>query len=176
MKGKDHLEKFILEHRNEFDSDIPSEHLWEKMSGKITPGNNYSWIWKAAAILFFGLSTYLLVDRIEQENSTLVSNEIMEFINAETYYNSMIKVRREELEIYIGKDSPYFIEFSADIAELDSIYSQLKHEFDLNNDDFVMEAMIKNLQLRIEVMDRQMQIIQKVQKLNKNKNEDNVAI
>ena len=88
----------------------------------------------------------------------------------------MIKARREELEIYIGKDSPYFIEFSADIAELDSIYSQLKHEFDRNNDDIVMEAMIKNLQLRIEVMDRQMQIIQKVQKLNKNKNEDDVAI
>jgi len=180
MKDNDPFEKFIKEHREEFDSELPADKVWENITNKLaadTKSIRYSWVWKAAAILFFGLSTYLFIDKnINETISKYTSSEQGQFENTEAYYNSMISVRKGELEIYISKDSPFYLEFSTDITELDSIYSQLKEEYDCNQEDIVMEAMIKNLQLRIEIMDRQLQVIQKVQKLTNNKNKDEVVI
>lgn len=174
---QDKLEEFIIVNREAFDSEEPKSKIWERISYKLTASvqkkMDFTWLWKAAAIFFFGLSGYLFL-RDNDLNSNLASynsSEIVEFQNAENYYNSLIHSKQLELSEYINKDSPFYDDFKKDIVELDSIYSELKTEFDDNNDEMIIEAMVRNLQLRIEITDRQLKIIQKVKKLNKNENE-----
>ena len=175
MRGKDSFEDYIRNNRDEFNSEEPSQIVWENISKNLKPKSDYSWLWKVAAVLFFSLSTYLVFEKVV-EGEKLTSIEYNEFSNTEQYYNNIIQVRREELEDNIDKSSPFYCEFSSDITELDSIYSQLKSEYNTSSEDIVMEAMIKNLQLRIEIMDRQLQIIQKFKNLTKNKDQDEVVI
>jgi len=185
-KPEDFLEKYILEHRQEFDSvDPPPEVLDNiisevslKKGVKIKP--SWSWMWRAAAVLFFGISTYLFFQKESKEVTQNGINETWElqmadFVNTERYYNSMIQVKRQELLGFIDKGSPYYTDFKKDIGELDSMYTILKKEYDYNNHDLVLDAMINNLQLRIEIMDKQLQIIQQVQNENQTNN-DKVTI
>ncbi len=183
-EDQDKLEQYIQANRDAFDSEVPGSHLWEGiakiLSHKIATTRrktDFSWMWKAAAIIFFGLSGYLFIRDINP-GTGMANNgsvEYREFQNAENYYNSMIYLKQQELQEYIDKNSPFYEEFKMDVLELDSIYTTLKIEFDHNNDDLIMEAMVRNLQLRIEIMDRQLKIIQKVKKLNNN-NENEIAI
>ena len=175
MNDKDKLEKYIESNRDQFDSEEPSQVVWKRISNNLSTTSDYTWFWKVAAVLFFGLSSYLVFDKIVEPDK-LATIEYNEFTNTETYYNNIIQVRREELEVYIDESNPLYCEFSSDITELDSIYGQLKSEYYTSDEDIVMEAMIKNLQLRIEIMDRQLQIIQKFKSLTKNKNQDEVVI
>ena len=179
-EDKDKLEGYIEANREAFDSEVPRSHLWDGIANTLLhkisttrKKTDFSWMWKAAAIIFFGLSGYLIIRDISPESGTAnnVSIEYREFQNAENYYNSMIHMKQQELMEFIDKNSPFYEEFKNDVSELDSIYTALKIEFDNNNDDLIMEAMVRNLQLRIEIMDHQLKIIQKVKKLNNNENE-----
>ncbi len=176
MKEKDLFEEYIRKNRDEFNSEKPSQVVWENISKNLKPKSDYSWLWKAAAVLFFGLSSYLVFEKMVEPGDKLATIEYSEFSNTEAYYNNIIQVRREELEDNIDKSSPFYCVFNSDISELDSIYGQLKSEYNIINEDIVMESMIKNLQLRIEIMDRQLQIIQKFKNLTKNKDQDEVVI
>jgi len=183
-EDQDKLEQYVHAHREAFDSEVPGNHVWEgivKTLSHKTPTTqrniDFSWMWKAAAIIFFGLSGYLFIRDIDSWTGMANNGsvEFREFQNAENYYNSMIYSKQQELQQYIDKNSPFYEEFKKDVLELDSIYTVLKVEFNQNNDDLIMEAMVRNLQLRIEIMDRQLKIIQKVKKL-KNNNENDIAI
>ncbi len=181
-KRKDKLEQFIRDHRNEFDSADPPPGIWDAISrhlnhaGPENRPNHWLWIWKAAAILFFGLSAYLLIQINGNERSDITwEQQIAEFENAEQYYNNLIQVKRQELTTYLDEKSPFYYDFRQDISELDSMYILLKHDFEINSNNLVMDALIRNLQLRIEIMDRQLQIIQKV-KQAKNRNNEDVTI
>ena len=181
-KTKDKLEQFIRDHRSEFDSAEPPAEIWKAVSRQldntdpVNETNQWLWIWKAAAILFFGLSAYLFTQIIGNERTDIMwEQQITEFENAEQYYNSIIHVKKQELINYLDEKSPFYYDFKKDISELDSMYILLKDDFDTNSNDLVMDAMIRNLQLRIEIMDRQLQIIQKVKQV-KNKNNDDVTI
>ena len=185
-KPKDKLEQFIRGHRSEFDSADPPDEIWKAVSWQLDHSNpenvpnHWLWVWKAAAILFFGLSAYLFIQingnkRSEYNMNITWEQQIAEFENAEQYYNSIIHVKKQELINYLDEKSPFYYDFKKDISELDSMYILLKGDFDTNSNDLVMDAMIRNLQLRIEIMDRQLQIIQKVKQV-KNKNNDDVTI
>jgi hypothetical protein len=59
------------------------------------------------------------------------------------------------------------------MARLDSSYTQLKKQlYTTPNTDKVMGAMIQNLQLRIEVLNRQLEVLQRVEKLQKQQNSE----
>jgi len=185
-KPEDFLEKFILEHKQEFDSADPPPEVLDQIISEINlkkgkkTRTSWSWMWRAAAVLFFGISAYLFFQKESKEVTQNGINEVWEqqtedFANTERYYNSMIQVKRQELLGFIDKGSPYYTDFKNDIGELDSMYTLLKKEFDFNNHDLVLDAMIKNLQLRIEIMDKQLQIIQQVQNENQ-ANNDKVTI
>ncbi|NNF33239.1 MAG: hypothetical protein HKN68_03975 [Saprospiraceae bacterium] len=183
MKPEDRLEKFIIEHRSELDSVEPPRDIWEKVASEVhSNGANdhrlskLDWFWRAAAVLFFGITVYFVSDRFiptEQEDfsTTITDQSYQEFINAEQYYSSIIQVKKEELnDVLAGKDQ-LNSDFSKDIAELDSMYLLLQKDYDINNDELVLDAMISNLRVRIEILDRQLQIIENINKIRANKDE-----
>lgn len=93
-----------------------------------------------------------------------------ELAEVEAYYTSQIRSKKSELSAYdlkvLGLDEQQ--EVDAELARLDNSYQKLKKDLLTSpNTDKVMGAMIQNLQIRIEVLNRQLEILQKIEQLQK---------
>jgi hypothetical protein len=175
----DKLEKFIKTHRAALDDKEPSSELWGKIAQEIRPEKQIQpasralVFWRvAAAVLFFATSA-LLIDKFVYQESTssiVATTTNPALIEAEGYYMSLISQMSEEITTYKQNDysDPQFIH---DMNSLDSVYQALKQDLVLGNEQNIIDAMIQNLQLRIEVLNNQLEIIQSIEKFKREENE-----
>ncbi|WP_420318123.1 hypothetical protein [Ekhidna sp.] len=164
----DHLEKFIMENRDAFDDADPSVNVWSEIDQKLAKKRSY-WpaMWKVAAVLFMVSTVYLMIDR----NINAVDEGPMlseEFTQAEDYYVKLISQKRLMIEEQLTPEQHE--QFLVEIDQLDSMYVELKKTYQTNaSNDRVMDAMISNLQLRLEILNKQLDILQNI----KNQNNEN---
>jgi len=173
----DQLEKYINEHRSEFDAESPSSEAWKNIRdglGDERANMNTAWYWKAAAVMLLMLSTYLIVDKVSQSDSTTpfiaqLEEPEDEFVMAEDYYFSVInqkivEIQESELSPEIKKD------FTQEIQRLDEMYSELQLEYQQVQDEKIKDAMILNLQLRINLLNEQLNIIRNIKTIKEDEN------
>jgi hypothetical protein len=137
----------------------------------------------AASIILLlgcGLTLFLVKQSAPEAAYTLAATEqgqlrkiAPELVEVEAYYTSQINEKKDQLTAYdlkvLGLDEQQDID--RELARLDSSYTQLKKQlYTTPNTDKVMGAMIQNLQLRIEVLNRQLEVLQRVEKLQKQRN------
>lgn len=184
MKGKDKLEEFIIQNKAEFDELEPQNELWNNIAQRLDNHTqvvkNYNWIWKAAAVVFLCLSIGLIWERnANNTNGNIAENEVLvsespediELLKVENYYTNLINERKTEINIYASTNPSLAKTFENDLVQLDSIYGQLKTQIlQNNNDQKVKDAMILNLQLRIEILNRQLNILQQIKQIKKDEN------
>lgn len=100
-----------------------------------------------------------------------------ELAEAESYYTELIAEKQKELEKYSLDDLNLKEEFKGDISELDSTYNSLKKElYNVPSKEKVSEAMILNLQTRIEILNQQLKILEKTKKKKKSKKNEKMDI
>jgi len=171
---KDNLENFVQENRQEFDDLNPSKEVWKKINQRLSKKNEWlGWSWKVAAVLFLGLSIGLLFERnLNQERSNLVaevnqdSNELQK---VENYYIRLISIKRQEITAMIDRQSFIDRELLRDLDKLDAMYSGLKVDLETNqNNEKLINAMIRNLQLRVKILNQQLDILEKISKYENN--------
>lgn len=167
----DELERFVSKNRASFDSTAPPERIWSRIDEKLRRKTSiWPRVWKVAAMLFMASTAYLLIDRSATVNNELVMPE--EFRQAEAYYISQISQRREIIEQEL--DAEERAAFLKEIDVLDSMYVELKKTYRLNaSSDRITNALINNLQLRADILDRQVEILQIIKK---QKNENDLSI
>jgi hypothetical protein len=161
----DQFEKFIIENREAFDSANPSEKAWIKIDQKLSK-KQAIWpaIWKVAAVLFMVSTIYLMIDRNMNQSEGAVLSE--EFTQAEDYYVKLISQKRLAIKEQLTPEQHE--QFLVEIDQLDSMYVELKKTYQTNaSNDRVMDAMISNLQLRLDILNKQLDILQNI------KNQDN---
>ncbi len=131
----------------------------------------------AAVVLLLGCAlTFILTKQnVPNTANTLAAatevplNRIApEMVEVEAYYTSQIEAKKNQLSEYdlkvLGLDKDQ--EIDQELERLNNSYLQLKKElYTTPNTDKVMDAMIQNLQLRIRVLNRQLEILQKVEQL-----------
>lgn len=161
---------------------------------------SYRSVWKitsaAAAIVLVGFMGFKLWggqqpasnNNIAQtEDSTLLKNTLAtdfnlkeldpELAEAESYYTELIAEKKQELDKYSLDDVTLKEEFKGDISELDSTYNSLRKElYSVPGKDKVSEAMILNLQTRIEILNQQLKILEKAKKKKKPKKNEKMDI
>ncbi len=176
MKGK--LEKYIREHKDKLDTGVPSDAVWESIEKELeedVPRKifNLTNLWKVAAVFFFGLSIYLLsqMNQTTDVTSIQVAQTVdAEFLETETFYVSQISTKRTQL-LENGRENPELVkDFTNDVNKLDSIYQTLKAELESENTDALQNALIQNLQLRMELLNQQLMILENVKNSNTNEN------
>ncbi|MEM6735046.1 MAG: hypothetical protein AAGC64_06980 [Bacteroidota bacterium] len=156
----DQFEKFIMDNQSAFDEAEPSNELWHKIEKKLRkkkPG--FRLTWKAAAVLFLISTIALLINQINIDSKGPELSQ--EFVDAEDYYVSMINQRKE----FIKKElTPEYEEvFLLEINQLDSMYKELKKTYQTNSSsERVVNAMISNLQLRLDILNRQLEILENI--------------
>ncbi|MBU2913553.1 MULTISPECIES: hypothetical protein [Reichenbachiella] len=178
---KDKLEDFIREQRDEFDDLEPSEALWRGIAGKLDgsetkskQSDRYMWLWKVAAVVFVCLSIGLLSERYwtsgVSEEIVAVEEEPSEDIErVERYYSQLIAERRAEIIIVMKQTDIVDDQLLHDLDDLDQMYQELKMDLAQNqNNEKVINAMIRNLQLRVEILNKQLKILDQLIKYEEN--------
>ena len=185
------FEKFIQKNRKEFDSETPSEKVWDNIKLPVSKktARQFSirdiYKWSAVAAVFFIIitSAYFLLIR---NNNNLENNTTKEQIpgkqndigiiapeyDAEfTRFFRFIENRQRELSAASNEHPELYSQFLDDLAALDSSYRVLKSKAAQSpNRDVIIKAMIQNLQLQAELLNRQLMIFNQ---FNKSKNSDN---
>jgi hypothetical protein len=79
------------------------------------------------------------------------------------YYAKLIEIKQEELKT-LEKDEPLlYKQFASDVEKLDKVYHSLKTQLPENsNQEQIIEAMVSNLQLQINLLNKQLKIIKQI--------------
>jgi hypothetical protein len=156
----DGLEEFVLKNGRLFDDLEPKEELWNKVNRKLTRPKEKKPLfifWKVAAVLLFMSTAYLIAERWQDrdEDKTVVLDE---FIEVESYYASLISERRYQLNQ--GNEVLAKITFE-ELNELEEYYVLLKDDFqNLGSQERIVAALIQNLQLRMQLLNRQIHLLE----------------
>lgn len=172
----DRLEKFIKAHRVELDDKHPRKDLWKDIELQINSDvkersiSNRMVYWRAAAVILLLISSWLVFDKINQSSEERSEQTIVqsnpELLEAETYYTSLIDQKRQEINNVSQK---YNIDenFLEEIDKLDSMYIVLKQNLNQGNEENMVDAMILNLQFRIDILNKQLSIIESIENSQK---------
>lgn len=155
----DPFEKFVIQNREAFNDSEPSHELWGRIQQEIQPKKrNRSIVWKLAAMLFLAANIYLIQDKYSGSKVVHLSSEFKE---AENYYLTLINQKKQEIARSLDPDEEEL--FLHEIDELDSMYFNLKNNYQYKtSNERVLDAMINNLQLRLEILNRQIEILENI--------------
>ncbi len=180
MNNDQKLEEFIKNHRRELESSPAEDKLWLAIQADLDQGTvqesepekkaDYTIYWKVAAILLLALSSVLgYYNWQTSESDSALSNP--EFANAETYYNELINQKKEEIRVYAVSNPELESSFLEDISALDQMYAELKKEAKkTGGQEIVLDAMIQNLQLRIDILNQQIIVLEQIKNREENEN------
>jgi hypothetical protein len=161
------LEEFIKKNRTEFDHKEPREKLWDRIESDLD-GNppKFAWIWKAAVVVLLAACGYLIWERGHVETTDPVASADLlvdpEFVETELYYTQLIAEQRRLVEQFELDDPELKENFRRDLASLDTAYQDLQQEYVDTSNETVLEAMIDNLQLRMELLNQQLVILKQI--------------
>ena len=163
----DNLEKYILNHREQFDDMEPDPAIWERIETRKAPVLRINWkdiAWKAAAAAAIFVASYFFHDYMSSRNSSpeQIFSENMEdaspmakeLIEAEAYYSSMIRQKQDEIFRLTTSNPSIRHEIDMEMVDLDRVYSELKEDLKDNaHNEEVIEAMIQNYRLKLDILE-----------------------
>ena len=155
---KDSLKEFINKHRADFDHHYPSARVWRSINASLRLGSSRrAWnslsAWRAAAILFFGISAYLLVFGSGSPGKKEMANGHGEFYDVESFYEGQIAEKVAFLEDF---DNAYEGDrFTQDQQKLDAMCQILREELKAKPSEKVKDAIILNMLIRVDLLNQQ---------------------
>ncbi len=164
----DKLEKFVINHSDEFDVFEPDDKIWDNIKSKTTPVRKINMkkiVWRVAAGITIFLASWLINDWVQKDKADQVvvaenhsentaNDNIQVLMEAEVYYTSKINSAREEINRLSGSDKNLINVLDYDLNELDEVFEELKNDLKDNSDNQeVIEAMIQNYRLKLQILE-----------------------
>lgn len=153
-------------HQSKFQSKLNVELHTKKTS--------YKWLYVAASVVLLvglALKFYPKSDEIipTQDNVEYISlgNISPELKTVETYYTNNINLALSEIEL-TEENKELFDGYIAKLGELTKEYKSLTDELNKGVNDNVINALISNLQLRLQLLKRLQQQLNELKKTNQN--------
>lgn len=174
------LEEIIKQNREEFDTEIPSEMLWNSIHAKLQKQKN-GFSWKpyaaAASIMLFIAFTWLIANhKFNGPDLNSTSSIPAEIKEAQVQFASLIELKRNELNQYKATNPSLIKDFEYQLIELQKNYATLLPQLkDENKRDLVLQAVIENLQMQVNILNQQIEIINQL-KTSKNETEEIVPL
>lgn len=187
---KDKLEKYIAEHKSEFDQDTPPPMVWMNLEKHLDENNNKDTtakvvqmpgimrIMQVAAMFIVVMGVGLLIGLQLNKGNTYANSNLEEFVEAEKHYNKEIDKMWTVVKASSIEEKENIEE---DLNSLDAVYNELKNELITNpnnNTDHVVNAMINNYRAKIDILETVLMKYQE-EKTNEQKinlNDDKVEI
>ena len=168
----DKLEKYILDHREDFDDLEPDQALWDRVDTRKAPVIRINWkdiAWKAAAVAVIFVASYFFHDYMASrrqpspmmgENRSEASPMAKELIEAEAYYTSRIDLKKDEVFRLTAGNPEIRREIDMELVDLDRVYNELKADLNDNAaNEEVIEAMIQNYRLKLDILEEMLMML-----------------
>jgi hypothetical protein len=187
MKNQEHknLEQFIQNHHQDFDMHEVSAGLWDKIDkslGKeIEPDEVVfkfkkssisrfkSWAIAASVLLVMGYLSVFYLNNKSDSTEQIVAEVAPQYGDKMVQYTSLIESKREEIKQIENHDPVMYKEFATEIEKLNQDYQNLQTELSQTpNQEDLVKAMVQNLQVQLDILNRQLMIIEKVKEYQKN--------
>lgn len=169
----DNLERFIRDNKSEFDEDIQSDKMWieieENLKAKKIRSRMRSISVAASILLLFASSMFLFqLKNNDVSNTDEIINQ--EVLDAQSQFSSLIEIKRSELNQYKNSQPELINELNKQLQDLQNNYKLLLPQLkDENKKDLIVQALIENLQLQLEVLNRSLEIVQSLKNENHEK-------
>jgi hypothetical protein len=83
-------------------------------------------------------------------------------------FTSLIEQKTDSLQVFAADNPELYQKFSTDLERIQADYDLLKQDLAKSpNQEFIIRAMEKNLELQLQVVSQQLQIINQVRQVNK---------
>lgn len=156
---KDSLKDFVDNNRGEFDNRNPGPGVWDRIQANLPGMKTVSlWnsvaIWRAAAVIFMGLSVVLFMTSREATSETKIASSLQgEFKDIESFYSEEIASKValiDHLDGGFDRD-----QFTQDLEKLDAMYQVLRDELKAHPTEKVRDALILNILVRLDLLNQQ---------------------
>jgi hypothetical protein len=180
------FEDFIKKNREEFDEVEPSADLWSKIEQSLnlqeelpkkpaTKTFSLAFVLQVAAsvivIMGIGFGIYLQSQKDAKGIDLAAINP--EYAKQQLHYASLVETKLTELKSVAKTDPQLYKEFSAEIAKMDSTYKRLNIDLATSpNQERVLRAMIRNLQIQTEVLNQQLSVIEQFNQMKKDQQDE----
>ncbi|WP_454801743.1 hypothetical protein [Mucilaginibacter phyllosphaerae] len=186
------LDDFMKNNREEFDDLEPRADIWknialeldawedEKPQIKKREAKTFSlgFVLKVAAsvIVVMGLGFGLYLKSQKATNSVDLADINPTYAKQQVHYASVIENQRTRLKLVAKFDPELYKEFKTELAKMDANYKKLNKDLATSpNQERVLRAMIRNLQIQTEVLNQQLSVIEQFnQSKNSHENEKDI--
>lgn len=184
------LEDFIRANKDEFDDLEPRADLWSRIEMQLpaeeqeTPKKREAKTFSlgfvlrvaAAVVIFMGLGFVIFLRSIEHKQVDLAAIN-PEYAKQQVQYASLVESKRIELKKVAETDPQLYKEFSGEIAKMDSTYKRLNAELATSpNQELVLREMIRTLQVQLDVLNRQLSVIDRFNEVKSDQKDENKNI
>lgn len=171
------IEEYIREQKKAFDLETPSDALWGRIEQQLEqqkkrrPLNLRLWLGIAASLVLISALTFMYT-RHQKGRQIDVADINVSLGQKELKFASLIDEKKDSLKAY-AKDNPdLYHKFSSDLNQLDLDYADLKKELQQSpNQKMVIEAMVRNLEIQLQIINQQLSVINQV---NTNRKDDQI--
>ncbi len=158
--------EFIDQNRDAFDAQMPPEAAWQKIEKALSKvpqqvfWNSVSF-WRVAAAVFFGLSAYLFTATNYSRPNKQEIAELQGFNDLETYYSGQINEKLDLVHHYQSSTGLTEDEVTQNLKKLEAMYLVLKDELKIKPTQDVRDALVLNLLVRIDLINQQLNKLDK---------------
>ena len=174
---KDNLERFIADNAEAFNQLSPSDDVWQAIDKQLQPKRRrvYTAHYLAAASVLLIAVAFVWFFRHSDVPQIIISDNA-EIKQAEAFYVSEVETKQAELQPFGSEYPAMFKDFESEMDTLHVMYHQLETEYkNSNGNEAVQQALIQNLQMQVQLLNKQVQIItQLTQKGNKKNTKTNL--
>jgi hypothetical protein len=183
------LEQFIQNNREDFDNCEAPAGLWDKIDkslGKEIIQNSEPdeiiikfkkssisklkiWAMAASLVILIGYVSVFYLNNKSDSTEQIVAEVAPQYGDKMVQYTSLIESKREEIKQIETHDPVMYKEFAIEIEKLNQDYQSLQTELtETPNQEDLVKAMVQNLQVQLDILNRQLKIIEKVKEYQKN--------
>jgi hypothetical protein len=184
----DNLERFIRDNRDDFDRELPSLEVWSKIDRKVGGGpgkvvrltRRRITAYAAAAVILLGIGIFVGTQYQKQNIpvvATITGEEAplpKQFVEVEDFYRHQYEEQVQQLASY--QVDPTFKE---DLKQFEDVMNELKTELakaPKGNEDRIISAIIQNYQMKIDILKRVQERLEKINPNVQNKQKNEVSL
>jgi cell division FtsZ-interacting protein ZapD len=106
-------------------------------------------------------------DKIAGTNEMINDNEIA-FNDVEAFYINEIETKQSLIIQFVADNPELDKDLLGEIDQLDSTYQVLKSAAEVGQSERILDAMVLNLQMRIDILNQQLEVLEKIKNINEN--------
>jgi hypothetical protein len=158
------FEKFVRDHRAEFDSREPDPGMWNNIRTTVNKSRTIAWktiLSRVAMVILIFSVSYFVNETVHRYRDSKTASHLAKrektppgLRETEAYYTKVVDQKMKELKPVMANCPALAEELQVDMTELDSVYADLKKDLKENMaNQEVIEAIIENYRLKISILE-----------------------